>query len=232
MLAPLIRGAKTLPVSPPSLYDIALVACPHCDLLLRLPAVAAGASARCPRCDEVLWRPHRDSLGRSLALALAAAVLFGIANSAPMLGLSTIGRHASTTVIGGARHLWGDGEQIVAGLVLFAAVVAPAVQIGFMLLITIAARRERAPAWIAEPLRALQFTRTWSMIEVMLLGVLIALTKISDYATVIPGLALFALGALIVLLAAMQSCFDPREAWDRVAWVADAPEQTAEGPTP
>ena len=52
----------------------------------------------------------------------------------------------------------------------------------------------------------------------MLLGVLVALIKIADYATVIPGMALFALGALVFLLAAMQSSFDPREVWDRIEW--------------
>jgi paraquat-inducible protein A len=61
-------------------------------------------------------------------------------------------------------------------------------------------------------------TRTWSMIEVMLLGVLVALIKIADYATVIPGVALFTLGALVFLLAGMQSSFDPRDVWDRIEW--------------
>ncbi len=56
------------------------------------------------------------------------------------------------------------------------------------------------------------------MIEVMLLGVLVALTKIADYATVIPGKALFAVGALVFVFAAMQSVFDPQEVWDRVEW--------------
>jgi len=56
------------------------------------------------------------------------------------------------------------------------------------------------------------------MIEVMMLGVLVALIKIADYAKVIPGLALFVLGALIFLLAAMQAGFDPREVWSRVEW--------------
>ena len=69
------------------------------------------------------------------------------------------------------------------------------------------------------------------MIEVMLLGVLVALTKIADYATVIPGVALFALVALVVLLAAMQSSFDPREVWDRVEWAdADARRPAAGNP--
>ncbi len=56
------------------------------------------------------------------------------------------------------------------------------------------------------------------MIEVMLLGVLVALTKIADYATVILGTAFFALFGLVILLAAVQSCFDPREVWERVEW--------------
>ncbi len=201
--------------------DASLVACPHCDLLQRLPEIEPGSSARCPRCDKELWRRREDSLNRTLALSLAALVLFGIANTVPMLGLTIVGHAASTTVIGGARQLWQEGQEIVAVLVLFAAVVSPALQIGLMLTIVVGARRERPSAWVGVLLRHLPFARNWSMIEVMLLGVLVALTKIADYAKVIPGVALFALFALVVLLAAMQSGFDPREVWDRVGW-ADA----------
>src|SRR5947209_17350009 len=86
--------------------DPGIVACLHCDLLQRLPEIAPGASARCPRCDKELWRRREDSLNRTFALALAAAVLYVIANSVPMLGLSAVGRQASTTVFGGAQQLW------------------------------------------------------------------------------------------------------------------------------
>jgi paraquat-inducible protein A len=68
------------------------------------------------------------------------------------------------------------------------------------------------------------------MIEVMLLGVLVALIKIADYATVIPGVALFGLGGLVFLLAAMQASFDPREVWNRIAWAA-AGDRAAEVPS-
>ena len=200
------------------LADASLVACPHCDLLQRIPEVPAGASVRCPRCDKELWRHRVDSLNRTLALTLAALALYIIANAVPMLGLNAVGREAFTTVIGGAHQLWHDGQQLVAVLVLFAAVLSPALQIGFLLLILIGCRRERPPFWVGLFLRNLNFTRTWSMIEVMLLGVLVALTKIADYAHVILGTALFALFALVVLLAAIQSCFDPREVWERIEW--------------
>jgi paraquat-inducible protein A len=209
------------------LTDTSLIACPHCDLLQHLPDLAPGASARCPRCDKELWRRREDSLNRTLALTIAAAVLYVVANSVPMLGLSVVGRSASTTVIGGALHLWNNGPAVVAVLVLFTAVIAPALQIGFMLAIVLGAHREHPPRWVGLLLRHHPTTRTWSMIEVMMLGVLVALIKIADYATVIPGTALFVLAAIVFLLAGMQSSFDRREVWERIAW-ADAGAQRGE----
>ena len=203
------------------LADASVVACPHCDLLQRIPEVPPGASVRCPRCDKELWRHRVDSFNRTFALTLAALALYIIANAVPMLGLHAVGREAFTTVVGGAQQLWLDGQQLVSVLVLFAAVVSPALQIAFLLLIVMGCQRERPPFWVGLFLRNLQFTRTWSMIEVMLLGVLVALTKIADYAHVILGTALFALFALVVLLAAIQSCFDPREVWERIEWAEE-----------
>ena len=209
------------------LSEPALVACPHCDLVQRLPTLEPGASARCPRCDKELWRRREDSLNRTLALALAAAVLYVVANAVPMLGLSAVGHSASTTVLGGAAHLWDGGREVVAVLVLFTAVVAPALQIGFMLAIVIGAHRQRPRQWVGTLLRHHPATRTWSMIEVMLVGVMVALIKIAELATVIPGVALFALGLLVFLLAGIQANFDPREVWDRVEWADEGARRTA-----
>jgi paraquat-inducible protein A len=206
-----------------SVEDPALVACPQCDLLQRLPSLAPGASARCPRCDCELSRRREDSLNRTLALTLAAAVLYAIAITFPMLGLTAVGHAASTTVIGGARQLWTDGREIVAGLVLFTAVIAPGLQVALMLAIVLGAHREQVPKWVGTLLRHHPTTRTWSMVEVMLLGVLVALIKIAELATVIPGIALFALGALVLVFAAMQASFDPQEVWDRIEWSETAP---------
>ena len=201
--------------------DPALIACLHCDLLQRLPDLAPGASARCPRCDKELWRRREDSLNRTLALTLGAVMLYIVANSVPMLGLTIVGRDASTTVIGGAVHLWDNDQEIVAILVLLTAVIAPALQIALMLAIVLGARREHPPRWVGTLLRHHPVSRIWSMIEVMMLGVLVALVKIADYATVIPGLALFLLGALVFVLAGMQAAFDSREVWERIQWAAE-----------
>src|SRR4029453_16853613 len=155
--------------------DDDLVACPHCDLLQRLPHLPLGGSARCPRCDKELWRSRVDSLDRTLALALAAAVLCVVANAVPMLGLTAVGHAASTTVMGGAQQLWKDGREIVAVLVMFTAVIAPGLQIGFMLAIVLGARRDVPPGWIRILLRHHPTTSTSTVIEGMRLCVVAAL---------------------------------------------------------
>jgi paraquat-inducible protein A len=194
----------------------------------RIPELEPGASARCPRCNKELWRRREDSLNRTLALTLAAAVLYLVANSVPMLGLTIVGRDASTTVIGGAEHLWNNGQKLVGVLVLFTAVIAPALQIGLMLAIVLGAMRERAPRWVGALLRHHPTTRIWSMIEVMMVGVLVALVKIADYATVIPGVALFVLWVLVFMLAGMSASFDSREVWEKIEW-ADEAQRDAPG---
>ena len=205
--------------------DSALIGCLDCDLVQRLPALEPGEVASCERCGRELRRARADSLQRTLALALAAAVLYVVANTGPMLRLEAVGRSAETTVIGGAEHLWTNGRELVAGLVLLTAVVAPALQIGFALAVVLGSLRERAPSWVGAVLRHHPRTRTWSMIEVMMIGVLVALIKISELATVIPGTAFWALASLVFLLPAMQSSFDPHEVWERVEWVAERTPQ-------
>ena len=195
-----------------------LVACPGCDLLQRIPPLPPGGRARCSRCGEKLAAHRPDSLNRTLALTLAAAIAFIVANVMPLMGLSAVGLTASTTILGGVQEMWMTGETITALLVAFCVVIAPAVQIGFMLAVLLAARRFPAPSWAGTLLRWSEIHRPWAMVEVMMLGILVALVKIAELAAVIPGVGMFAVGALIFLLSAMTVTFDPEEVWKRVRW--------------
>ena len=209
-----------------------LVACPDCDLLQRIPVLPPGGSVRCCRCGRVLATSKADSLERTLALAVAAAIVFIVANVAPMMGMSAVGHQASTTIVGGAREMWVQGQQITAVLVVFCTVVAPAVLIGFLLVVLIAVRRPPAPAWAGTLLRLVEFHQPWAMLEVMMLGILVSLIKIAELATVIPGIGMFAAGALVVLIPAMAVSFDPEEAWRRIEWAGGgAPPAGTRGAT-
>src|SRR5262249_4063239 len=107
------RSRLGWPVYNHALGDPSLIACPHCDLLQRLSEIPPGASARCPRCDTELRRRREDVLNRTLALGVAALVLYVVANTSSMLGLTVVGRQAFTTVFGGAAQLWHDGREAV-----------------------------------------------------------------------------------------------------------------------
>lgn len=159
------------------------------------------------------------SLERTTALAVAAAIAFLITNMEPLMGLSLAGREASTTIAGGVWQMWVQGERITALFIALFAVIAPALQIGFLLAILLSVRRPPAPLWVGALLRWVEIAGSWSMVEVMMLGILVSLVKIAAVARVVPGVGIFAAGGLILLLAAMSSSFDPREAWSRVRWV-------------
>jgi len=190
-----------------------LAACPACDALQRLPPLQAGERARCVRCGQTLaLEPGAGSLGRTLALAVAAAIVLAIGNATPLMELSAIGRHSSTTVLGGAYALWQQGYEGTAALVAFACVLAPAAYLSFLLAVL------WLPRWGSALMRHAGFMLSWSMPEVMLLGILVALIKIGALARVTPGIGLYAMGVLVVLLPAIRLTFDPRQFWRRVQW--------------
>lgn len=205
-----------------------LVACPDCDLLQRIPAIPSGGKARCPRCGHTIASSIPDSMDRTLALVVAAAIVFVIANATPLMGLSAVGHQASTTILGGVQLMWMQGQKITALIVACCAVAAPAGYIGFMLVVLLAVRKPPAPSWVGRLVRIAKFNQPWAMAEVMMLGILVALIKIAELAAVIPGIGMFAVGALILLVAAIAVSFDPREAWTRILWAdATMPQEAA-----
>ncbi|MEO5765200.1 MAG: paraquat-inducible protein A [Casimicrobiaceae bacterium] len=206
-----------------------IVACPDCDLLQSIPPLPPGGKARCARCSETLAIERVDALDRPLALTVAAAVAFVVANTTPLLGLSAVGREASTTIMGGAYEMWLQGSELTAVMVAFCAVIAPAAHIAFLLTVLLAVRRPPAPRWVGEMLRSAHLLQPWSMTEVMMLGILVALVKLAELATVIPGIGIYAAGAFIALLSAVLVTFDSREVWKRVEWAAGTPPERAAG---
>ena len=135
-----------------------------------------------PRCGYTLATRPTHSLELPLALTVTAAIVLIVANTEPLMGMSAVGRHASTTIIGGAYEMWSQGQRITGMIVAFCAVIAPASYILFMLTVLLAARRFPAPPWVGEMLRWAQHLQVWSMLEVMMLGILVALIKIAELA--------------------------------------------------
>ncbi|SAL67284.1 paraquat-inducible protein A [Caballeronia humi] len=197
--------------------DAPLIACHECDLLQRETVLPGGGTARCTRCGAELYRNRPDSLNRSLALTLAAIVLFGIANAFPIVGLKVSGDVVQTTLFGAARILYRDGMWPLAGLVFFTTLLMPMLQMAGIAYLLLPLRLGREPHRPALVFRLVHWAMSWGMTEVLILGVLVALVKLAHIASVVPGIALWAFGALMLLLAAISAAFDPREFWERVS---------------
>lgn len=209
-----------------------LTACHDCDLLQRFPHLPPGAKACCPRCGHVIARQPSGPKDLPLALTVAAAIIFAIAYAVPLMDLSAIGRSASTTVAGGAYEMWNQGEQLAAVLIAFCAVLAPGGYILFMLMVLLGARRSPAPHWVGEMLRWASHFEVWATLDVMMLGILVALVKIAELASVAAGGGLYAVGALIVLLPAIAVSFDERDLWQRIEWIDGEPLPPAPAAAP
>jgi paraquat-inducible protein A len=195
-----------------------VLACPDCDLLQRIPSLPPGGAARCPRCGGTISANKRGGLDRVLALTVSALICFFIANVDPLMNLSVAGRESSTTILGGAVRMWQGDEKIAAVVVTLFAVVAPALDLGCTLAVLLFARRPPAPRWVGTLLRWSELSGLWAMVEVMMLGILVALVKIASVARVYPGIGIFAAGALVLLMAAISAGFDRSELWSRVRW--------------
>jgi len=194
------------------------IACHECDLLQRLPELPPGGKAKCSRCGKTLATRPSGSIDRALALTVAAAIVFILAHTTSLMGLSAVGRSSSTTIFGGVLSMWDDDERITAVIVLFCAGIAPGAYILFMLTVLSAVRRPPAPAWVGEMMRWGHHMAPWSMNEVMILGILVALIKIAELATVEAGIAMYALGTLVILFPAIAVSIDEREVWQRIQW--------------
>jgi paraquat-inducible protein A len=198
------------------MHEPRLHACHDCDLLQQEVSLPPGGSARCPRCGAVLYRNNTNGLDRTLAYSLGAGVLFLVANAFPIVGLAAAGHHSSTTLFGTVRTLYNQDMTSVAILVFATTILMPALQIAALLYMLLPLKLGWVPRGLPAVFRTVHAVRPWGMVEVFMLGTLVALTKLAHLAAVEPGVALWSFGAVMFLVAAAAASFDGHALWERV----------------
>ena len=193
-----------------------LIACEGCDALYERTRLRNREVAHCPRCGTLLDRSWGRKHERLLPLTVACLILFAIANIFPIVEIEVQGLRSQTTLAGAVLHLSRGAMAEVAMLVLATTILFPLSQlcILFYLLLPMTVRGLR-PAGFNILVRVMQVLRPWGMIEVFLLGVLVAIVKLSGMARVLPGAALWAFMGLTVLLTAVLA-FEPKAFWQIV----------------
>jgi paraquat-inducible protein A len=197
--------------------DAGLVGCRHCT------RVCEAGTARCPRCGGRLMSRDPNALQRVWAWWIAGALFFIPANLYPMLITTTFGRAEQATIVGGVVELAHYGAYGVAFIVFFASIIIPVgkfVAIGYLAL---AVRKPHAmkPKHLLHLFEFVEWIGRWSMIDVFVVAILVALVQFDLLATINPGVAAvcFALSVVFTMLSALS--FDSRAIWDKIETLPD-----------
>jgi paraquat-inducible protein A len=190
-----------------------VIVCPSCDLAHRAAAEPATTRTRCARCLALLQRPENGNLDTVIGLAAAALLLFLLSNAYPLVAIQSNGATRATTLMGAALGLYRQSHAGLAALVFFTTIVAPFLQIASLLYLLVPLRRKQRAPGHAVVFRLLAQIRPWTFVEVFMLGALVALVRLAQFARVIPGVALWACVLLMMALAALTSLTPPAQYW-------------------
>jgi len=193
-----------------------LIACHDCDLLQRKRPIKNGQVAQCARCEATLYCRKNNGLELTLMFALAGLVFYVLANVYPFMTFDLEGRTQENHLITGVKELYRHEMAGLSILVFLTSVFVPLLKLVGMAYLLFPLKFNRRP-WRFDPVfRMVQSFHPWAMMEVYMLGVLVAYVKLSDMATIIPGIALFSFATLIFLMAAADAYWDPDAFWDRL----------------
>jgi paraquat-inducible protein A len=189
-----------------------VVVCEYCDTVHRKVLLKAGQRAYCQRCNSKLYMVHGTLSKHLLPLTLAAFIMFLIANCFPILEMQVQGKTSTVTLIGALILLNQDGASLVAGLILLTTMLSPLIHLSIITYVIYAYQTDTKLPGMRFLIRLLQMLLPWGMVEVFMLGILVAVIKLSNVATIIPGVALWAFIGLSILMTLIVA-FDVRSLW-------------------
>jgi paraquat-inducible protein A len=190
-----------------------LLVCHHCGLLSR---AGQGYGLHCPRCGADLHRRKPDSIARTWAFIVAAAVLYIPANLLPIMVTGSLFGAQSDTIMSGIIYLWTSGSWPLAVVVFVASVMVPMLKLIALIILVVSV--QLGTAW--QPLqrtrlyRLVEIVGKWSMLDIYVVALLVALVQFKSLATIQAGPGAIAFGAVVVLTMFAAMSFDPRLIWD------------------
>lgn len=203
--------------------------CPVCGQFQTMPVLRQRGAACCVRCASLLRQDRTDPAGRTLALATAALLLFALAATLPLMSLD-LGAGRRITLVAGPEALDKSGMWALGLVVLATTMLAPLLKLLATIWVMLGIRlcevgqapgdstagTPQAPGSLIAVFRSVEWLQPWSMVEVFMLGVFVAYTKLSELAPVRVGGAVYALGALMLLMAATDAVLDHEAIWERL----------------
>jgi paraquat-inducible protein A len=190
-----------------------IVICEHCDAVYRRRPLPLGQLARCSRCHAPLYRNRPIDLDVMLALAFAALIVLIVANVFPIVNLQVSNDDREATLWGAILATYDSGVGFVALLAALTVFFYPLIQLLLYLHVLLPLRVGMRGAAFNTSMHLLRAMQPWSMVEVFVLGVLVAVVKLTSMAEVTPMIGMWGFAVLTVLMTWLNS-YDLHQLWD------------------
>lgn len=194
------------------------ISCTTCRLVSRKRSLPIKGDVICPRCGARLSHRKPNSLARTWALIIAAYILYIPANVYPVMTVISFGRGEPDTILSGVQSLIASGWWPLAVLVFFASIIVPLIKLfGLTYLVTSVQYTWRwRPTQRTRLYRITEAVGRWSMIDIFMISILVALVRLEAIATIEPGAGATSFAAVVVLTMFAAMSFDPRLMWDAI----------------
>ena len=195
-----------------------LMSCHACHQLSRIPPMLTEGEAICPRCEAHLHLRKPNSISRTWALLIAAYILYIPANLLPVMTVISFGKGEADTILSGVKELIHAGMMPIALLVFFASITVPVLKLLALtyLLLSVQYKSQWRPRQRTKLYRMTEVVGRWSMIDIFMISILIALVKLDAVATIEPGPGAISFAAVVILTMFAAMSFDPRLIWDNI----------------
>lgn len=193
------------------------IACHECDALHEVIELPVNGKAECSQCGSELYRQVNHSLDKVLVFSLTALLLFFLSHLFPFLSMKMGERIEENVLLSATLELLNQGFPELAVLVFLTSILFPFLVISGMLYVVVPLVFDRHFDSTFTVFRWVKKLFPWSLVGVFMLGVLVAIVKLMDLATVIPGPSLFFMAGLLVTMVAAQASLDERLIWHRIS---------------
>ena len=192
--------------------ELGLAGCHVCE------KVSPVAEVRCSRCGTHLHLRKPDSITRTMALLIAAAVMYVPANMLPILTSRELGISTESTIIAGMVEFWSTGAYPIAIVIFTASILIPLLKIVALLWLCAAAKGlvPHSAKLLGKVYWVTELLGRWSMVDIFVVSILVAMVQLGNYMVITPepGALAFAGVVMLTMFAAMS--FDPKLLWDQL----------------
>jgi len=173
---------------------------------------------RCPRCGARLHLRKTNGMARTWALLITSLILLLPANLLPIMTVTYLGEKEPNTIIEGIEHFIQSGEYFIAIIIFFASILVPIFKVAGIMLIMISIQK-RWQTWLKHRtlmFRVIKFIGRWSMLDIFVIAVMVALVNLGTFTTIIPAPAATYFAAVVISTMLASNTFDTRIIWEGV----------------